>query len=456
MLDGFTILRKDCVNHRGANTWSSRWVLIELTELGLVEDHPLLGIPLLSSDPRVWFDPLCMDEDVTCFMDPDVREDILRDTILYIETNEDFGSAVCGCCHWEGSSPMEDAVYNPSHHCCDPTGSFDGYRIAIDGECFIKWSMEIDGDTASLVGTSRGGSTITYSCTDFNCIGQSTFEVTQRAAGFEGLPHHLCIVSVSFNELATDRDNTTCVDDSQECECCLDYDCGLPLYVTRCDGEDTQIVTLTREASLPCGVSDPGGQCDYFGGSLACPVSGSLYFLAYCTGTDTWNVKVYCLIAACYVEQSCSISNLSCECAGIHFTLSCTYDADCPCCDDCTVCEPADRPATVTVSITSACPEFNGLSFTMTYDVVQEQWDSGFVALPSGGTIRIYGVECGWVIEGSGSCAGEFTGSMDEGNLVGDCDPFLYVATDVELASAVGFGGCGCSEPVLITVTITE
>ena len=362
----------------------------------------------------------------------------------------DFGDS---CCHWgDDDLYWEPIATYPIDNCEDPTDP--------EGECFQKWVLNVESQAhATLTLTTRGGYVCIYESFDFDCDGRSTFTMTTRDPNVFGLPACICVVAVKTN-----KDDTSCTGTSQECDCCLDYDCGLPFYSQVCS--DPQVfLDMAWNGTLPCGVTDPAVPCGYFWGTHtldaedACFEGATLGYLAYCDGTN-WIIKVHCNSGdgGCYeVCQTVTLSVDSiCQCAGIYgsFTLDCGV---CVCCegDECPECFVADQPS-LTVTLTSNCAEFNGFTTTLCWNASQNQWESGDcagnpgVALPSGGLIEFAVLECGITMTITSSpCTPD---AAVIGTLTGTCNPFDKTAGTVELVAT----GCGCADPITITADITE
>ncbi|MBX3447941.1 MAG: hypothetical protein KF777_00190 [Planctomycetaceae bacterium] len=216
------------------------------------------------------------------------------------------------------------------------------------------WKLEPDGTGGAILTLTtddqvvgQEGLTAVYTCAAWDWNSKGVFILESIDAGLRqaNLQCSICVVPVDSETV------NPCNDPAHKCTCCdPGWDEGVFTFIiSGCPQHSGQVgVQVTRNATLPCGVSDPDGACGYFWGTTG----SGLGLLSWCDGTD-WHVEVFCLIDGCWVSQGeADITNQECRCVGIWLTFT-LPELDCCACP--TI---SDYPSLV-LDLVSDCAAFD-------------------------------------------------------------------------------------------------
>ena len=309
-----------------------------------------------------------------------------------------WGTPNFGCRPYGATDP-HDCWWKYDANAADPLDPLN--------KTLIEWKLEITGASSATLtgypkpGTGYDSTSLVYECNDFNCTGRSTFVAQDYPVlPFKAFPPNVCVVP-GYTEFVNHCDS-----EESFCNCC---DPGKPTAVFNhlikdCSGDGTisAQTTCTRNATLPSGVSDPGGACGYFWGTatIDCTVSGktgsfTFGFLVWCDGED-YQVAYYCNTIEGWV-LSCTVTATLVRCCpefGLEF--SCASPFTVCCCEpdtgvetDC--CPDDPIPSTVYVDLPAGCAQTSGVTATLTYQGVidsRHTW-SGTVSAGTCGTLYV-------------------------------------------------------------------
>jgi hypothetical protein len=362
-----TILKKDGPQ---ASTWSSRWSrsLSNINAPCAGCDGPWLAYP----GDR----PCC---------NPQQNPMSAADRAACLNFEGDV-PGIPNTCHWFPDSG-DGSIYTAGLVPGSSTSA--GNTVCQGSPCLKKWSLTQTGaTTATLDLTTRQGYTGQWSCDNFNCIGRSTFTLVRRDTELvhAALPKCICVTSVK-----TVNDDTTCTDDTQECDCCLDFDGGFPLEIAPCGVSTPFGVVMYRDGVGTSGTPTPTSyKCGFFWGALLAGVTqpngldigdylcdgyNGVGFLAYCTGHNAWSLDIYTTSDAGSTwdfAESATLSGTTCAEGGIQFSIAFTGNVTatgypyicCPTTDTCC------NDETITLTVSGATDEtgcaFSALNGTWT------------------------------------------------------------------------------------------
>jgi hypothetical protein len=308
----------------------------------------------------------------------------------------------------------------------------------IENYTLVVWQLEVTGDgTAVLKGFNAAGDLITtYNCEEFNCIDRSTFHrditeeypllTTDPERRCVHLPNHVCVVP------AASQWRTPCDPPSAACACCDPGADSATFSVCLTCGIDEEChnFTITRNTSLPTGVTEPDAPCGYWWGTFShCDKSWGA--LIYCDGED-YQVELWCLAGESPVKYCDTTATLTQCCPEWRISFTCSGDCgDCQCAEppiDTECCEAV--PATLTMTIASC-----SRTATLTYaglsggnhiwsgdDNLGADW---LLTCTSGGVWLLSSIEC----------------SLPGGTADATCDPLLIDFTIMVKSACCPPGG---------------
>lgn len=227
--------------------------------------------------------------------------------------------------------------------------------------CKNKWKLTaVPNGYSTLEVSTVDGESALFSDAAWQSNRWRTFARESMTDGLAGLPSCICVGPIDT------RYETPCNPAIAQCRCCLDFRCGVVLYLAICGRSPVQvpmsILSITPTTGTGggdtglCGVDDPQAPCPIYWGEYelgldACITGEKLGFLVWCDGSENgWHVYVYCYntVTECWDFQQDAIQTKECLCNGIHFTFQITV-SQCICCCPSTTCE--DLPDTLTADL---------------------------------------------------------------------------------------------------------
>lgn len=212
-------------------------------------------------------------------------------------------------------------------------------RIAYVENCTsIAWKLVVTSATTATLtgyytdssGYYSGDFSVVYECTAWNCLDRSSFRMTSNDYQECAFPESLCITPYSSCW------QTHCSSPAAACNCC---DPGNIDAYFEFDGFGTCLtepatILITRNATLPSGVTNPAGACGYFWGSTEACDGVTIGELTWCDGTD-WHASLYCSTdgGTTFTELCTSVGTMTECCPGNVVTYECTVEdfGDCCC-----------------------------------------------------------------------------------------------------------------------------